>query len=112
MKRFKDVEHLLRLAALFAAGLLVFGVARAEFVPATFGTLGHFRARAIDDIRAKPIEYASQNACADCPVLSGCAGFTGGAPCNRQRNLQQWKKARSAGWTLLACTEELVHDTI
>ena len=68
MKRFRDVEHLLRLAALFAVGILVFGVARAEFVPATFGTLGHFRARAIDDIRAKPIEYASQNACADCHV--------------------------------------------
>lgn len=66
MKGFKDIEHLLRLAALFAAGVLVFGVARAEFVPATFGTLGHYRAKAIDDVRAKPIEYAGQAACADC----------------------------------------------
>ena len=68
MKRFKDIEHLLRLAALFAVGVLVFGVARAEFVPATFGTLGHFRAQAIDDIRAKPIEHAGQAACAECHV--------------------------------------------
>lgn len=68
MKRFKDIEHLLRLAALFAAGVLVFGVARAELVPATFGTLGHFRAKAIDDIAAKRIEYAGQRACADCHV--------------------------------------------
>ena len=66
MKRFKDVEHLVRLAGLFLAGLLVFGVARAELVPAGFGTLGHYRAGAIDDIRAKPPEYAGQKACADC----------------------------------------------
>src|SRR3954463_11376588 len=66
MKRFKDVEHLLRLAALFAGGLLVFGVARAEFVPKGFGTLGHYRASAIDDVRKKPIEHAGQAACAQC----------------------------------------------
>ena len=59
MKHFKDMEHLLRLAALFAVGVLVFGVARAELVPATFGTLGHYRAQAIDDIRAKPIDRKS-----------------------------------------------------
>jgi len=51
MKRFKDVEHLVRLAALFAAGLLVFSIARAELVPAGFGTLGHYRASAIEERR-------------------------------------------------------------
>lgn len=67
MKRgFKDVEHLLRLAGLFVAGLLVFGVARAELVPAGFGKYGHYRAGAIDDVRALPISYAGQKACADC----------------------------------------------
>ena len=66
MKQFKDVEHLVRLAVLFAAGLLVFSVARAALVPAGFGTLGHYRAGAIDDVRAKPIAYAGQKACADC----------------------------------------------
>ena len=66
MKRFKDAEHLLRLAALFVIGLLVFGVARAELVPAGFGKYGHYRAGAIDDIRAKPISYAGQSACVDC----------------------------------------------
>jgi uncharacterized CHY-type Zn-finger protein len=64
--RFKDVEHLVRLAGLFLAGLLVFTVVRAEFVPADFGTLGHYRAGAIDDVRARPLEYAGQAACADC----------------------------------------------
>ena len=66
MKRFKDVEHLVRLAGLFVAGLLVFTVARAELVPAGFGKYGHYRAGAIDDVRAKTPEYAGQKACADC----------------------------------------------
>ena len=66
MKRFRDVEHLLRLAGLFVAGVLVFGIARAELVPAGFGTLGHYRASAIDDVAARPLKYAGQQACADC----------------------------------------------
>lgn len=68
MTPLKDIEHLLRLAALFAAGVLVFGVARAEFVPATFGQLGHYRAKAIEEIRGKPVAYAGQGACAECHV--------------------------------------------
>jgi hypothetical protein len=39
MRRFKDVAHLVRLAALFMGGLLVFGIARAQLVPEGFGTL-------------------------------------------------------------------------
>ena len=66
MKSFKDVAHLVRLAVLFAAGLLTFGVARAALVPKDFGTLGHYRAGAIDDVRRKSIVYAGQQACAEC----------------------------------------------
>ena len=66
MKRFKDVEHLVRLAALFAVALLVFAVARAAMVPAGFGTLGHYRASAIDDVRALARVHAGQAACAEC----------------------------------------------
>jgi len=66
MRRFKDVEHLVRLAALFAAGILVFSIARAQLVPAGFGTLGHYRASAIDDARAQPLAHAGQAACAEC----------------------------------------------
>jgi uncharacterized CHY-type Zn-finger protein len=68
MKRFKDVEHLVRLAVLFAAGLLVFSVARAAFVPKDFGVLGHYRAGAIADVAARPIAYAGQKTCAECHV--------------------------------------------
>jgi hypothetical protein len=66
MKRFKDVEHLVRVAALLVGGVLVFAVARAELVPATFGALGHYRASAIDDIRQKAPVHAGQAACAEC----------------------------------------------
>jgi uncharacterized CHY-type Zn-finger protein len=68
MKRFKDVEHLVRLAGLFLAGLLVFTVARAEFVPEGFGKYGHYRAGAIDDVKARPVVHAGQQACAQCHV--------------------------------------------
>jgi hypothetical protein len=64
--RFKDIEHLLRLAAVFAIGLLLFAVARAELVPDDFGKYGHYRAGAVDAVRARPIMHAGQAACAEC----------------------------------------------
>jgi uncharacterized CHY-type Zn-finger protein len=66
MKSLKDAAHLIRLAVLFGAGLLVFGVARAALVPKDFGELGHYRTGAIADARATPIAYAGQKACAEC----------------------------------------------
>jgi hypothetical protein len=66
MKRFRDVEHLVRLAVLFLGGLVLFVVARSQLVPATFGQEGHYRARAVDDIRAKTPVHAGQAACAEC----------------------------------------------
>lgn len=64
--RFKDVEHLFRLAAVFVFGILVFAIARAEMVPDDFGLLGHYRAGAVDDAAARQPKYAGQAACADC----------------------------------------------
>jgi uncharacterized CHY-type Zn-finger protein len=66
MKGFKDIEHLVRLAALFVAFLLVFVAVRAEFVPKGFGTLGHYRAGAIDDVKARPVKHAGHQACEQC----------------------------------------------
>lgn len=68
MKRFKDVEHLVRLAALFAGGVILFAIARAAFVPASFGELGHYRATAVVEARARTPAYAGQQACAECHV--------------------------------------------
>jgi hypothetical protein len=67
MKRsFKDVEHLIRLAAIFFAAVLVFAVARAELVPKDFGRYGHYRASAVDAAAAKPLSYAGRARCVEC----------------------------------------------
>ena len=63
---FKDVEHLVRLAALFLAGLLVFGVARAAYVPKDFGTFGHYRGRAPNEEAARVPVYAGRARCVEC----------------------------------------------
>jgi uncharacterized CHY-type Zn-finger protein len=63
---FKDQEHLLRVAGLFAAGLLAFLVLQQLLVPAGFGAFGPFRAGALDDNRARPLRYAGQATCVEC----------------------------------------------
>jgi hypothetical protein len=65
-KRFRDAEHLVRLALLFGAGALVFAVARALLVPEGFGELGHFRPGAIADNQARQPVHAGREACLEC----------------------------------------------
>lgn len=64
--RFGHGGHLVRVAALFAAGIGSFFALRAVFVPAGFGVYGHYRAGAIDDSRARPIAFAGRAACVEC----------------------------------------------
>ena len=64
--RFRDIEHLLRLAGIFAVGIVAFVGVRGALVPHDFGVYGHYRAGAPDDVRARPVAYAGQRACADC----------------------------------------------
>lgn len=64
--RFQDREHLFRLAVLSIAGVLVFLVLRALFIPSGFGVYGHFRAGALDDNRARKISFAGRAACETC----------------------------------------------
>lgn len=63
---FRDYEHLLRLAGLFAVGIVVFIVVGAFLIPDDFGVYGHFRAGALDDNREHPLRFAGIQACADC----------------------------------------------
>ncbi|MFA6956045.1 MAG: hypothetical protein WC538_09260 [Thermoanaerobaculia bacterium] len=63
---FRNTQHLLRMAGIFAIGILIFVVMRVLFVPAGFGRLGHYRAPAITDNMAKPISYAGRDACGAC----------------------------------------------
>ncbi len=62
----RDAEHLFRLAALFAAGVVIFLVLRSIMVPAGFGELGHFRPGAIAANQQKPLNFAGRAACAEC----------------------------------------------
>lgn len=66
MREAGDADHLVRVAGLAGAGLVAFLLLRAALVPEDFGRLGHFRAGAIDDARARPLVHAGRAACASC----------------------------------------------
>ena len=44
---FKDIEHLVRLAAVMLIALAAFVIVRTAIVPKSFGQYGHFRGAAI-----------------------------------------------------------------
>jgi hypothetical protein len=64
--RFRDSRHLLRAAALFGAGILVFLVLRALLVPPGFGALGPYREGALADNRSRAAVFAGRAACEEC----------------------------------------------
>jgi transcription elongation factor Elf1 len=64
--RFKDAEHLLRLALVFAIGVIIFVVVRAMLVPRSFGEYGHYRGNAIAEIAAQPVKFAGHQSCESC----------------------------------------------
>ncbi|MEZ4654283.1 MAG: hypothetical protein R3E12_12010 [Candidatus Eisenbacteria bacterium] len=63
---FHDREHLFRAGGLLVVGVVLFLVIRHIFIPDTFGDLGHYRARAIDDAMAREPVFAGQVACGEC----------------------------------------------
>jgi hypothetical protein len=64
--RFKDAEHLLRLALVFIAGVILFVVVRAILVPRSFGQYGHYRGNAIGEIASQPVHFAGHQTCETC----------------------------------------------
>lgn len=64
--KLKDAAHLLRLAWVLAAGLLLFVVVRGFLVPKSFGQYGHYRGNALVEARAHPVAYAGHEACVTC----------------------------------------------
>ncbi len=66
MKRSNDWEHLLRMAAVFVAGIVIFLVFRAWSVPKSFGEYGHYRGDFITEEAARPMRYAGHEACEAC----------------------------------------------
>ena len=63
---FKDIEHLVRLAAVIAIALVAFIILRAAVVPHSFGQYGHYRGTAIGEIAARPIAFAGHDTCEAC----------------------------------------------
>jgi len=66
--RFPHAAHVIRVALVFLAGVLVFFIARWALVPRDFGTLGFYRAGAIGDVNGRPIAHAGTAACVACHV--------------------------------------------
>jgi hypothetical protein len=85
----KDWEHLIRLALLCASAALAFAIARAVFVPATFGEIGHYRAAAVLEAREREPRYADRATCDVCH--------------SEVVTLQQEKKSRHARFSCQAC---------
>lgn len=63
---FRDYEHVLRVAALFALAIAGFLVWRSWMIPPDFGVYGHYRAGAIAEAASLPPVYAGQDSCVDC----------------------------------------------
>ena len=64
--RFKNAEHLIRVALVFVAGLVLFVIVRGMIVPKSFGQLGHYRADALAEIAAYSPAFAGREACELC----------------------------------------------
>ena len=60
---FKDIEHLLRLAAVMLIAVVAFVVLRAAVVPKSFGQYGHYRGDAIAEVAARPVGHAGHEVC-------------------------------------------------
>ena len=63
---FKDIEHLVRLAAVIAIALVAFVILRAAVVPRSFGQYGHYRGAAISETASRPVAFAGHDACEVC----------------------------------------------
>ena len=66
VKILKDAGHLLRLASVFLAGIILFLLVRGFLVPRSFGQYGHYRGNAIAEIAAHPVAFAGHQTCETC----------------------------------------------
>jgi transcription elongation factor Elf1 len=64
--RFKNAEHLIRVALVFVAGLVVFVLVRGMIVPKSFGQYGHYRADALKEIADRAPKFAGRDTCEAC----------------------------------------------
>jgi hypothetical protein len=64
--RFADYQHVLRIAVVFVAGVVLFLVWRSWMVPEDFGVYGHYRAGAIAEAASQTPVFSGQASCIDC----------------------------------------------
>ena len=64
--RFKNAEHLIRVALVFVAGFFLFLLIRGLIVPKSFGQYGHYRGDALAEIAAREPNFAGREACEAC----------------------------------------------
>lgn len=64
--RFKNAEHLIRVALVFVGGLVLFVIGRGLIVPKSFGQYGHYRGNALAEIAARPPSFAGHETCEAC----------------------------------------------
>ncbi len=66
MRLLQEAGHLVRVAVVLAAGVVLFLIIRNAVVPKDFGRYGHFRPEALNVIRAHPAAFAGQGTCVVC----------------------------------------------
>ncbi len=66
MKLPKIPQQIISLCIIFSAVITIFIVARKSFTPPTFGQYGHYRAKAVEEIKEKSTQYAGSETCIDC----------------------------------------------
>ena len=59
-------DQVKRLLVAFVIFIAIFLLLRYLLIPASFGELGHYRADAIDDVAAYPLQHAGREACITC----------------------------------------------
>jgi hypothetical protein len=65
-RRFGHVQHVVRVAGIFLAGVLLFLIVRAQLIPSDFGAEGFYRLSARVDAMGKPFVYGSETDCVFC----------------------------------------------
>ena len=66
MSKFKDAEHIIRLAVASVVVFVFFLLLRLYFIPKSFYEYGHYRGDALMELSSRPIRYAGHKACQDC----------------------------------------------
>ncbi len=59
-------DQVKRLSVIFILVISALVIVRYLLIPPTFGKLGHYRARALEDAKALPVKYAGREACLEC----------------------------------------------